>query len=110
MGHPSLPDDRRDRDHDRRASIEFDLPHFLTAMREELNKKIDDGFKAQAARSDTIAADLRTHEASDIVFQGHVTSQLVGLGDLKKTAQWMTRTAIGALILYAVKVVFLSHN
>lgn len=86
----------------------LDLHRDLAAMRGELNLKIDNGFSAQTDRATAIAADLALHKVEDAQIHGKLTGNIEALGDMRRSVQWGNRTAIGALILYAIKVVFFS--
>lgn len=95
-----------DRPFDRR--MDFDLQRYLTEMREELNRKIDDGFSAQESRSATIAKDLVAHQTADTLLQSAIVGRLSSLEELKGTLNWAAKVVVGALLLYMVKVIFFS--
>lgn len=92
---------------------QFDLQGFLFEMRKELreghdllSKKVDNGFDRIDVRAGILASNLNSHEMDDVKSQANILSRLILLEEMHENVKWFMRTAVGALVLGVISIIF----
>ena len=88
------------------TDVEFNLQGFLADMRSEML----DGFYKVHAAAQIVRADLVTHEKLDITIASNVAARLVALEKLHDNVRWVFRTAIAALIVGTIGLLFAAFS
>lgn len=84
------------------ADVNFNLQSFLADMRNEML----DGFDRVHTVADTVRADLVSHEKLDLTIAAAVGARLTALEKLNDSVRWVLRTAVAALIVGVIGVLF----